>query len=118
MPRTQIGAPCFDWNLGLFWRVDRLRLTALSFVFRIDGTQFAGATQLLPIGASPEQAEAAFSSLMKSLGGRIPETGHVNLKLARARISFVLSATAYNNLCLPDGPWLIASPPILWHPRV
>lgn len=52
-------------------------------VWRLGGHQFTGATQLLPLGASAEQAEAAIESLEQALKGQLPSSGHHQLKLAR-----------------------------------
>ena len=86
----------------------------LSLVFRIDGTQFAGATQLLPIGASAEQAEEALASLLKSLGGRIPETGHEKLKLARDYMAWREYRTSTKNLLCALSNCLQQSMPSGW----
>lgn len=52
-------------------------------VWRLGGRQFSGATQLLPLGVSSEQASAALESLTAALKGSLPESGHHELKLAR-----------------------------------
>lgn len=51
-------------------------------VWRMDGFQFAGATQMLPLGASAEQSEETIQSLIESLGGKVPNKGE-RLKLTR-----------------------------------
>ena len=45
----------------------------LSVVLRIEGHQFAAPTQLLPLGASQEQAQEALRSLREWLDGKIPD---------------------------------------------
>ena len=45
----------------------------LSVIMRIDGYQFAGPTQLLPYGASKQQAAEALQSLRAFLDGKVPE---------------------------------------------
>lgn len=55
----------------------------LTVVWRMGGCQFSGATQLLPMGATNDQADAAVKSLVESLKGELPTTGHHELKLAR-----------------------------------
>lgn len=55
----------------------------LSFVWRAQGMQFAGVTQLLPMGASSSQATAALASMEQALKGSFPTAAHENLKLQR-----------------------------------
>ena len=44
----------------------------LSVIFRIEGHQFAAPTQLLPVGATYEQAQQALESLREWLNGSVP----------------------------------------------
>lgn len=55
----------------------------LSFVWRMCGRQFAGVTQLLPLGTTQEQATAALQSMVKVLNGQLPQSSHEKLKIAR-----------------------------------
>ena len=82
------------------------------------GCQFSGATQLLPLGASPEQCDLALGSLITNLKGQIPTTGHCELKLARNAFAWKEFRTSTKNLLcaianslrqyLPDG-WSLAN---------
>lgn len=60
----------------------------LSFVWRMSGHQFAGVTQLLPLGISSEQAALALQSLQQALGGKVPTKAHEPLKLARDQFAW------------------------------
>ncbi len=72
-------------------------------VFRMGNKQFSGPIQLLPIGASSEQAESAMKSLVRNLGGVIPSTGHEKLKLARDAFAWQEYRTSTKNLLCAMG---------------
>lgn len=82
-------------------------------VIRMGSSQFAGTTQLLPLGASSDQAQQALAALAKHLGGKIPVYGHERLKLAREAMVWKeyrastknLLAALTNSLmqCMPQG---------------
>ena len=97
----------------------------MSIVFRIDGHQFTGPTQILPQhgSVSKEQATEAFKKLSETLRmrGEIPSSGHEKVALApncfgwrefRTATKHVLSALA-NALVnsLPGGYTLMNSKP-------
>ena len=92
------------------------------------GAQFAGVTQLLPLGVSQDQARAALDSMQRVLNGNLPSKAHESLKLARDAFAwkeyhtstkFLLCAITNSiKQCMPDG-WILnsAKPPNLLAPK-
>lgn len=54
----------------------------------MSGHQFAGVTQLLPLGISSEQAALALQSLQQAMGGKVPTKAHEPLKIARDQFAW------------------------------
>ena len=100
----------------------------LSFVWRMAGMQFAGVTQLLPMGVSSQQAALALEAFLKVLDGKVPQKGHEALKIAKSNMMWQEYRTSTKNLLcaianslkqvLPDS-WNLshAKPPNQLRPR-
>ena len=66
----------------------------------MQGHQFSGATQMLPLGASAEQSAAALASMIRALQGELPKSGHHALKLTRETFAWKEYRVATKNwLC-------------------
>ncbi len=64
----------------------------------MQGYQFSGAVQLLPLGASAEQSEAALASLIATLKGQLPSAAHHELKIAREAFAWKDHRVSTKNL--------------------
>lgn len=70
----------------------------MSCIFRIEGCQFAGPTQLLPLGVGQQQAEEALRALRDYLGGKIPNKPFSGETAGLADFRWRESRTATKNM--------------------